>query len=196
MHQEINMPMGRRVSPLPGDVAIWLFIYAELLVFGAMFLAFAVARRNHAELFHAEQLLLDRSLGLINTIILICSSYSAAQAVAAAHANRMARVVHCLLLTLAFGAAFIVLKLYEFAQDAAHGFSLSRNLFDMFYLLLTGFHFLHVLMGLVIIAYIALKAARGGYHAQAMAGIETGVSYWHMVDMVWIILFALVYVIH
>lgn len=186
----------RTVKPLPGDLAIWLFIYAELLVFGALFVAYAIARHNHLTLFNGEQLLLDRTAGLNNTLLLITSSYAAAQAVSAAHVNRMRQAVAWLLMTLALGAGFVVLKVMEFARDAALGISLSRNLFDMFYLCLTGFHFLHVLMGLVILAVVTFKASMGAYSANNLTGIETGVSYWHMVDLVWIILFALVYVIH
>ena len=188
------LPRGAR--PLPGDLAIWVFIFAELLVFGVLFVVYAFARRQHIALFDAEQLLLDRNLGLYNTLLLITSSFSAAHAVQLAQAGRMRQCIRYLLLTIALGLAFLVLKVHEYKLDAEAGISLSRNLFDMFYLCLTGFHFLHVVMGLVILSAVTWKASRGAYSRSSMTGIETGVSYWHMVDLVWIVLFALIYVLH
>lgn len=190
------MPCGRERSPLPGDLAIWVFIFAELLVFGALFVAYAYARRSHVDLFNSEQLLLDRRLGLYNTLLLITSGFTAAQSVLSAKADRMRQSIQWLLATLLLGVGFLIVKLVEFDRDAAVGISLSRNLFDMFYLCLTGFHFLHVVMGMVILTAVTWKAGRGAYSSQNLTGIETGVSYWHMVDMVWIVLFSLVYVIH
>jgi len=192
----IPQSRNRSLAPLPGDLAIWFFIFAELLVFGALFVAYAYARRSHVELFNAEQGLLDRRLGLFNTLLLISSSFTAAQSVLCAKADRMRQCSQWLHLTLMLGGGFLLLKMLEFQRDAALGISLSRNLFDMFYLCLTGFHFLHVFMGTLILSAVAFKAGRGAYSSKNLTGIETGVSYWHMVDMVWIVLFALVYVIH
>lgn len=181
---------------LPGDLAVWIFIFAELLVFGVLFLAYALARRSHIELFNSEQALLDRQGGLINTLVLISSSYAVASAGAAIRASRVRACVAWLCAAWALGAAFVVLKLMEFGQDADQGMQLSRNLFDMFYLSLTFFHFMHVLMAMVILSVVIRNAWQGRYSAAAHTGIETAGSYWHMVDLVWIILFVLVYVLH
>ena len=94
------------------------------------------------------------------------------------------------------GAVFVSLKLAEFSAVHAEGITLSTNTFYMFYLSLTFFHFMHVLMGMAILSVVALKARRGGYSARSHTGVETGASYWHMVDLVWIVLFPLVYVLH
>ena len=93
-------------------------------------------------------------------------------------------------------ALFIAVKGHEFAHHFAAGINLSTNTFYMFYLSLTFFHFMHVVMGMVILTAVALKARKGGYSATEHTGVETGASYWHMVDMVWLILFPLVYVMH
>ena len=183
-------------EPLPGDLAIWLFIFAELLVFGALFVTYAFARHSHVALFDAEQRLLDRRLGLLNTLLLISSSYAVARAVAAIRCDHAQACGRCLLGALLLGAVFVAVKLIEFNHDAARGMSLSRNLFDMFYLSLTCFHFLHVLMAMVILTVVSWKAFHGAYSAQDCAGVESGASFWHMVDLVWIILFVLVYVLH
>jgi len=180
----------------PGDLAIWFVIFAELLTFGIFFLAYGFTRANHVALFDATQQLLDRRTGAINTVLLITSSYFVVRAVAAVKADDSPRAARWLLAAMVLGFGFIVLKLGEFAQSFAAGITLSTNTFYMFYLSLTAFHFMHVVVGLLVLGIIAHKAWVGGYGASDHAGVETGASYWHMVDMVWIVLFPLVYVIH
>lgn len=181
---------------LPGDLAIWIFIFAELVVFGILFAAYAFARSTHVTLFNASQLALDRDNGFANTLILVTSSYFVVRANQAIKVGLNKVCGHWLSGALGLGGGFLWLKLAEFHQDFAHGINLSTNLFYMFYLSLTFFHFMHVVMGMVILAVVAYKAYTGRYSAKHHTGVETGGSYWHMVDLVWIILFALVYVIH
>lgn len=183
-------------QPLPGDFAIWIFIFAELTVFGVLFAAYAFARSAHLEMFNAAQLSLNRALGFANTLILVTSSYFVARASQSIKVGHSRACGHWLVAALGLGGGFLVLKLVEFHQDFARGISLSTNLFYMFYLALTFFHFMHVVMGMAILAVVARKAYAGRYSAADHTGVETGGSYWHMVDLVWIILFALVYVIH
>ncbi|HCA27569.1 MAG TPA: cytochrome-c oxidase [Betaproteobacteria bacterium] len=180
----------------PGDLAIWFFIFAELLVFGVFFIAYAVARRHDVALFDHSQLSLSRVAGGANTAVLITSSYFVVRAVAAIRRGDARRCSGWLLGAISLGAVFVVIKLTEFHAKFAAGVTLSTNTFFMFYLSLTFFHFMHVIMGMVILAAVALKARRGGYSAEDYTGVETGASYWHMVDLVWIILFPLVYVVH
>lgn len=183
-------------NPLPGDLAIWVFIFAELLVFGILFAAYAVARSSHLELFNSEQKLLNTRLALINTFLLITSSYAVVRSVLSIKINEVNACVRWLLLAIGLGAVFLILKVVEFRNDSDLGITLSHNLFDMFYLSLTFFHFLHVILGMLILGAVAWKAYSHKYNAQSHAGVETGGAYWHMVDLLWIILFALVYVIH
>jgi nitric oxide reductase NorE protein len=179
----------------PGDFAIWIFIYAELLVFGIFFLAYAFARSQNVELFNESQQHLNRTAGAINTLVLITSSYFVVRAVAAIRNNHPALCTRWLLAAVLLGCVFLVIKLFEFHTKHEAGITLSTNTFFMFYLSMTFFHFLHVILGLVILTAVMLKARRGGYSGTEYTGVETGASYWHMVDMVWIILFPLVYVI-
>lgn len=178
----------------PGDLAIWVFILAELAVFAAFFGAYAVTRLNNLELFNHYQLTLDRQAALVNTLALITSSYFVVRALAAIRQDDSAGCVRWLLGALALGALFLGVKSYEYSHHLAQGIRLSSNRFYMFYLSLTFFHFMHVIMGMVILGAVALKARRGGYSAAQHTGVETGASYWHMVDLVWLILFPLVYV--
>jgi len=186
-------PDKRREYP-PGDLAIWVFIYAELLVFGVFFLAYAFARARNVELFNESQLSLDRTFGAINTVALITSSYFVVRSVAAIRAGAHHRCARWLFAGMGMGGLFLAVKVMEFSDKLGQGITLSTNTFYMFYLSLTWFHFLHVVMGMVILAVVAMKARRGGYTAEAHQGVETGASYWHMVDLVWLILFPLVYV--
>ncbi|GAB4346092.1 MAG: cytochrome c oxidase subunit 3 family protein [Gammaproteobacteria bacterium] len=186
---------ARREAP-PGDLAIWIFILAELLVFGVFFLAYAFARKNNVELFDLYQATLDRTSGFINTLALITSSYFVVRGVQAVQDDRAQRCGHWLWAAFAMGCVFLVVKLVEFGHHVNEGHSLSTNTFYMFYLSLTFFHFMHVLLGMVILAFMAVKAGKGGYSAADHHGVESGASYWHMVDLVWLVLFPLVYVMH
>ncbi len=185
--------MEKRKQP-PGDLAIWIFICAELSVFAAFFAAYAFTRAKHLELFNRYQQTLNTDYALINTLALITSSYFVVRAVAAIREGSQRSCARWLLAAIAMGALFLVVKSMEYQHHFSHGVTLSTNTFYMFYISLTFFHFMHVIMGMVILAAVALKAHAGGYTAERHAGVETGASYWHMVDLVWIILFPLVYV--
>jgi nitric oxide reductase NorE protein len=178
----------------PGDLAIWIFILAELLVFGVFFTTYAFTRMHHVALFNHYQLGLDRDSALLNTLALITSSYCVARAVADIRSDDAPGCVRWLLAAMAMGGLFLIVKSAEFAHHLGAGVTLSTNVFYMFYLSLTFFHFLHVVLGLVILGAVTQKARRGGYSAAEHTGVDTGASYWHMVDLVWLILFPLVYV--
>jgi nitric oxide reductase NorE protein len=187
-------PAGSQTRYPPGDLVIWIFILAELGVFAAFFGAYAFTRLQNIELFNLYQQTLNRDAALINTFALITSSYFVVRAVAAIREDDSRGCMRWLLGALGMGTLFLVVKGFEYAHHFGQGINLSTNTFYMFYLSLTFFHFMHVIMGMVILAAVALKAKRGGYSAAEHAGVETGASYWHMVDLVWLILFPLVYV--
>ena len=168
---------------------------AELLVFGVFFAAYALTRASHVELFNQYQQTLNRESGAINTALLITASYFVVRAVQAIKRGDSKRCVNWLAAALLGGGGFLYFKMMEFADKAAEGISLSTNTFYMFYLSLTFFHFMHVILGMVILFAVLLKARKGGYSAADHTGVETGAAYWHMVDLVWVVLFPLVYVI-
>lgn len=180
----------------PGDFALWIFIFAEMLAFGVLFVAYAFARANDVALFNASQQTLSLPSGFINTLVLITSSYFMVRGVDAIKQGLSQQCVHWLMGTLLLGGVFVGIKVMEFNEKFADGISMSTNNFYMFYLSLTFFHLMHVLMGMVIIACIIVKANRGEYDAQHYVGVETGASFWHMVDFLWVILFPLIYIIH
>lgn len=178
----------------PGDLAIWIFILAEMLVFGVLFVVYAFSRAQQVELFNASQLTLSRTAGAINTLVLITSSYCVVRAVSAIRRDHSRPCAQWLGGAVALGAVFLAIKLWEFREKYLAGITLDSNDFYTFYLTLTFFHFMHVIMGMIILGFVIAKARRGGYTAVEYTGVETGASFWHMVDLLWIILFPLVYV--
>jgi len=181
-----------------GDFGIWIIIYIELLTFGLFFVGFAYSRRADVELFNASQLLLDQRAGFVNTLLLLTSSYFVVKAVDAIkklelkEASKKAK--NWLLGAMGMGGIFLVIKLMEFVGKYQEGINLSTNKFFMFYFLLTMFHFLHVLLGMIILFNLYVKTKIGGYTSTDHRGLETGASYWHMVDLLWIVLFPLIYI--
>jgi len=194
MVERSTQPADRPSAYPPGDLAIWIFILAELLVFAVFFAAYAFTRLNHVELFNQYQATLNRDAALVNTLALLTSSYFVIRGVVAAREGDNPLCARWLWAAVGMGALFLVVKTAEYAHHIGAGVSLSTNTFYMFYLSLTFFHFMHVILGMVILAAVAVKAGRGGYSVEEHTGVETGASYWHMVDLVWLILFPLVYV--
>lgn len=152
-------------------------------------------------MFNDSQLFLNKTAGFIDTLILITSSYfivKAIQRIKNSKENdiRISSDVASkwLLATMVFGGIFLVNKLLEFSDIFSQGFGLSSNTFFMFYLLLTMFHFMHVLLGTIIIFTIRQKVKILGYSSTDYTGMETGAVYWHLVDLLWIVLFALIYI--
>ncbi|MET0049011.1 MAG: cytochrome c oxidase subunit 3 family protein [Sedimenticola sp.] len=178
----------------PGDLAIWIFILAELSVFAIFFSAYAFTRMGNVELFNQYQQTLDTTAALWNTIFLITSSYFVVRGVAAIREGNAKLCEKWLWAAFAMGLLFIIIKSAEYAHHFGMGINLSTNTFYMFYLSLTFFHYMHVILGMVILAAVAVKARQGAYSAEEHTGVETGGSYWHMVDLVWLVLFPLVYV--
>lgn len=187
----------------PGDFSIWIIIYVELMTFGLFFIGYAFSRRVDVALFNDSQLLLNKTAGLIDTLILITSSYFIVKSIQkiknATEKNlKKANIIASkwLLAAIVFGGIFLINKLLEFSYIFGQGITLSTNTFFMFYLLLTMFHFMHVLLGVIILFNIYKKTRANGYSSNNCIGIETGASYWHLIDLLWIVLFVLIYIIN
>ena len=191
--KDVTLPAP--TSPrLPGDLAIWFFILAELLAFAVFFSAYAFARASHVEEFNLYQQTLDRNAGAINTVLLITGSWFVVLAVQAAHRDDRAAIGRNLLLGFVCGGGFLAVKIFEYAAKFGAGITLSTNTFYMFYISLTFFHFMHVILGMVILTVLWMQARKGVYGSHYAHGLESGAAYWHIVDLLWIVLFPLVYV--
>ncbi len=174
------------LDELPGELMIWVLIVSELLVFGAGLLVFLALRAGDPELFAASQDTLNRTMGAINTIVLVSSGFMAAMA--SRHAGIDTRKTRAWLFGAAMlGVLFLVIKSLEYTEKSAHGIGIETNDFYMFYYLLTGFHAMHVLAGIIVFALLIWKPAR--------ASVEAGSQFWHMVDLVWVLLFPIIYLL-
>ncbi|WP_274052440.1 cytochrome c oxidase subunit 3 family protein [Thalassomonas haliotis] len=181
---------------LPGDLAMWFFILMELTVFAIFFIGFAVAERLNPQLFSGGRESLHVWVGLVCTLTLVISSYFVALAVVKVRENNNPAAKKLLLTALLFACVYLGAKLWEYRQLIELGYDLSTNTFYTLYFFTTAFHFMHVLLGMIILAYMALKTGKNVYSQQNCQGFEAGAAYWHMVDLVWILLFFLVYVVH
>ncbi len=174
------------LDELPGELMIWVLIGSELLVFGAGLLAFLGVRVADPAGFAQAQDQLDRVAGALNTIVLITSGGMAAMAVPAAE-RAPGRARAWLAGALGLGAVFMAVKWAEYAGHARHGIGIDSGDFFTFYYLLTGFHAAHVLAGMVVFALLIWRPQR--------TLVEAGAQFWHMVDLVWILLFPIVYLV-
>lgn len=172
---------------LPGHPMMWVLIASELVVFGLLLGAFGVARIvDHAD-FAAGQARLDTGLGFANTLVLITSGWLAARGSAAARLGDRRKTRRRLSGAMLLGGAFVAIKTCEYAAEFSNGLEIETSTFATLYLLLTGFHLLHVVLGLVILAVVTP-------HADA-DDVETGTAFWHMVDLVWLMMFPIVYLV-
>jgi cytochrome c oxidase subunit 3 len=186
-------------------LGMWLFLVTEVMFFGGLFTAYAVYRWSHPAEFAAASRHLDVVLGTVNTAVLICSSLTMALAVHAAAIGRRRGTAAFLALTIVLGAAFLVIKGFEYAHKfhedlvpgsnfGAHG-GRAVELFFSLYFAMTGLHALHMVIGIAILAILTVKALRGRYTSENHSAVEVTGLYWHFVDVVWIFLFPLLYLI-
>lgn len=180
-------------APNAGAPGFLVFIFADMMVFGLFFVSFMVERGKNVALFQQSRGLLDVNAGGINTLILLTSSWFVVLAVQAVREGRHRPVAWLLALAAASGAAFVVLKVLEYADKLSHGISMLSNDFFMFYFIFTGIHMLHVVGGVVMLLIFWLKARGGAFRDGQPGALETGGLFWHMVDLLWIVLFPLLY---
>ena len=181
---------------LPGDFAMWVFILVELSTFAVFFITFKVAEKLQSTVFLAGKENISISIGLICTIALIFSSYLVALSVKALKTGDQQKAKKMLIASLLTTTVYIVAKLTEYHELGNAGIGLSTNDFYTLYYFMTAFHFMHVVFGMVILTYMAIKCHRQQYNETINTGFEAGASYWHMIDLLWIIIFYLVYLVH
>lgn len=192
-HASLGAPAkGAPAASAPG---ILTFIIADIIIFGVLFVAFMVQRMSQLELFNSSATTLDVQLGLGNTLILMTSGLFVVLAVHAARQGRARVTRQWLLVSFVVGAGFGVNKVIEYSAKISHGITMLSNDFFMFYFVLTGVHFLHFAVGMVVLAVLWLKAGREAVDGPLFNGIESGGLYWHMVDLLWIFIFPLLYLL-
>jgi nitric oxide reductase NorE protein len=183
----------RPVRRLAGDAGLWLFITADVFVFALFFLLFTWGRVHNPDLYTQSRRALDVNFGLANTLILLTSSWFMVLAVEAARAQSHAGVVRNLALAMVVGSAFAISKIIEYSAKISAGITMLSNEFFMYYFVFTGIHFLHFLVGMVVLAVCLRKAMTQALDTRFQVWIEASGCYWHMVDLLWIVLFPLLY---
>ncbi|XKE45354.1 cytochrome c oxidase subunit 3 [Halomonas organivorans] len=175
------------LAALPGNPLMWVLILSELLVFAAFFALYAWQRAAAPALFDAAQRHLDPLMGGLNTLVLLTSGLAAALAMEAISREHRRRARRWLGITLALGGVFCMIKGVEYADKLAAGLTPETNLFFGFYYGLTAFHFAHVLFGMALLALVTWRLST--------ANVETAAAFWHLVDLIWILLYPLLYLL-
>ena len=188
-------------------LGMWVFLVTEVMFFGGLFTAYVVYRTAFPEAFHAASKELDIGLGAFNTVVLITSSLTMALAVHGAQVGRRGMLVTCLLLTILFGGIFLGVKSYEYAHKwhehlvpgpsfVFHGPDpTNAQLFFSLYFAMTGLHALHMIIGIGLLGVLTVRGAQGMFNRFYYTPVELIGLYWHFVDLVWIFLFPLLYLL-
>ncbi|MCG8416593.1 MAG: cytochrome c oxidase subunit 3 family protein [Proteobacteria bacterium] len=229
-----------------GKLAIWLFLAQEVLFFSALFVAYIIFRTQHPEIFEYGSQYLDRTMGAVNTLVLIGSSFTAAYAVRCAQLRNQRTLVICLAITLACALGFLTIKYFEYSEKIHHGTLYGKkfvphvdpdgatfpedavikpcihgsegnlgadpsipppaegeaapcpdntNMFFTLYFAMTGLHGLHVLFGVFVFIWLLVRAMKGHFTPDYYGPVDYAALYWHLVDLIWIFLFPLYYLI-
>jgi nitric oxide reductase NorE protein len=177
---------------VPGQPDMWAFVLFEALVFTSYFTVYVIRRTQSPDLFLHSQAHLDLRVGVFNTLVLLVSSWSVARCVQAAREGAYRAALHNAYLTILFGAVFLVSKVLEWAAETGRGFGFTTDEFFSFYYFLTAIHFLHLLIGFVFLGVAVHQLTGPARRSQAL--VETCATYWHTVDFLWVLIFALLYV--
>jgi cytochrome c oxidase subunit III len=184
-------------------LGIWVFLLSEVMFFTSLIGAYIILRFAHPDQFAAPGVVLNVPLTAINTFILICSSVTMVKAYAAIAQGDQAGLKRWLLATIVLGSTFVGVQAYEYIHLVGDGFVANAAdyaaeggpLYGSTFYLMTGFHGLHVSLGVLALAWILLRAMRGEFSSKRLGGVEAVGLYWHFVDLVWIVLFTIVYLI-
>jgi cytochrome c oxidase subunit III len=196
-------------------LGMWIFLLSEVMFFTALIGSYIILRFANQELWALPGKVLNVPVTAVNTFLLICSSVTMVKAFAAAQDGNNGALKGWLLATTLIGATFVGVQVFEYSQLIHHGFLPSgyregselaeraargeipatAGLYGSTFYTMTGFHGFHVTVGVICMAYVTLKAFRGRYTATDHRGVEVVGLYWHFVDLVWIILFTIVYLI-
>lgn len=174
----------------PGGILMWIIISLELITFGMAIIAMVYSGKQEPDLFHQSRMLLNPIYGIINTIILLTSGFCLAISVHYLKINILQKSKILLLVTMLFGILFLLVKTIEYNEKINLGLDINHNLFFTFYWLLTLFHVIHVIVGLVILGsvYFGLRNKK-----TTIEDVEASASFWHMCDLIWLFIFPIIY---
>ena len=189
---------SRATGPIPyvpGEPGVWVFLFGDMVVFGVFFATFMYQRAQAPELFDASRHTLSIGIGLTNTLVLLTSSLLVVTAVRAIRQCRGGLAQFMLFGALLCGLIFVGLKCAEYTAKVTAGHVPTENDFYLYFFILTGLHLFHVLIGVGVLVLLLTQARRSTLSATRMAVVEGGACFWHLVDLLWIMLFALLYLV-
>jgi cytochrome c oxidase subunit III len=186
-------------------IGMWLFIFTELLLFGGLFIVYSVYRFKNPVAFHFAAKELDVSIGTLNTVILLISSMTVAMSITAVQQDEKRRAINLLTITIILALFFMVNKYFEWSGKFGHGiYPGSEKLFELgtgevlffgLYFAMTGLHALHIIIGVTLLGVMLMKIMNGSINSGNYVQLENSGLYWHLVDLIWIFLFPLFYLI-
>ncbi|MGH7909784.1 MAG: cytochrome c oxidase subunit 3 family protein [Thermodesulfobacteriota bacterium] len=174
---------------------MWLFIATELLLFGGLFTAYTIFRSKYPDLFAEQHLELNKTLGAINTVVLIFSSLTMAFGVTSIERGKQNLLRLFLFITILCGIGFGLNKYFEYSAKFHHHIYPDTSIFFALYFMMTGLHMLHVLAGVLVLTFVLVLSFKGRFSEKYYTPVELGGIYWHLVDLIWIYLFPLLYLI-
>lgn len=178
----------------PGGILLWILIYVELFTYGLALFGLAYYGSIERDLYHAESRMLDRGIGTVNTILLLTSGFIIAKAVFHFRKQEIDKTIRHFSWAMLFGLGFLILKIFEYYLKIEAGLDLNYSTFFVFYWLLTGFHWIHVFVGMIILFFIQRTIKKKREEA-VLLDIEAGATFWHMCDIIWLILFPALYLL-
>jgi nitric oxide reductase NorE protein len=188
-------PRGRE-RHVPGEPGIWVLLFGDMVVFTVLFTVYLHQRGPKADLFAHSQDALNRNFGAINTLVLLTSSLLVVFATRALRRDDWRRYAHRLTLAgAAVGACFVLIKAVEYHEKISAGLTPSTNEFFMYYFVLTGLHLAHVIVGLCVLLVLSTLARKPEPTRTHLAFFEGGACFWHMVDLLWIVIFPLLFLV-
>ncbi|MGV0735048.1 cytochrome c oxidase subunit 3 [Mycobacterium syngnathidarum] len=181
---------------IPGEVGIWLFILADMTVFGSFFVLYMVYLRRDPTVFARGQSTLIQGFGIVNTLVLLLSSLLVAYGIRAIKRGQIQTGPKLFIGATICGLVFAFLKILEWNTKVADGITPATDNFYMLYFQLTGVHFFHVVVGLGVLYFLTRTARMTSVSPARMAAAESGACFWHLVDLLWIVIYPLLYLIH
>jgi len=177
---------------VPGQMGMWAFVFFEAFLFTAYFTVYVISRTQNLDLYLQSQARLDLHVGGFNTLVLLASSWSVARCARATREGAFRAALRNSYLTIGFAVVFMISKVVEWAAKIDQGLSYDANEFFSFYYFLTGLHFVHLLIGLVFLGVVVYQLWSPDRRSREL--VETGATYWHTIDFLWVVIFSLLYV--
>jgi heme/copper-type cytochrome/quinol oxidase subunit 3 len=188
--------MEHNATGIPtGKLGMWMFLASEVMLFGAFISSYIVLRMGSPNFGVPSEEVLTRPLATLNTFVLISSSITMVLALAAIQRENVKQFALYMVATMLLGVTFLVVKGFEYHHKIHEGLTISSSLFGSFYFTLTGLHALHMIGGLIFNTYILIKGLRGKFANGRWERVEYAGLYWHFVDLVWVILFPIFYLV-